>query len=214
MTSGNDIAWYFWCLQLWNSEERVRVDLSFPNVRFYKFLPEYGLSFKTAPLHCGLAPMYAYQQGSQSHHYFKHYGLMNKADRARKVARYNKYDPNEKWKGHSWYAALRNEKVDGDPIEDVIARLPESISKKKPLKPMNDHGKKTFMFRNKWGKAVPAVGEKQRGEFLKRGLVELPSLNQNVGAEAPVVPTPSVPVEPTASAADQKPKKTRTKKTK
>lgn len=188
MTHGHDVAWYFWCLQYWNDPSRVRMDLSFPNVRFWKVVPELGLHFQAVALHCGLAPRYAYQYGSQSGLWFGHYGLMKAEDRARKVARYAKYDPEAKYKGKSWYDALRNEKAASLPTDEAISRIPEFIYRNKPLKARSmSRNPEVFMFTNKHGKPVQAVGQKQREEFLKRGMKELTEITVNPHPEAPVL---------------------------
>ena len=196
LASGHDIAWYFWCLQLWNDDQHVRIDLSFPNVRFYKLTPDMptGLEFQASALHCGLAPMYAYNYGSQSNLFFKHYGLMTFEDRQRKIARYDKYDPQAKYKGKTWYDALRNEKAHAPPIEEVVDRLPELIKKTKRVNPsMKKEHREIFMFRNKHGRPVPAVGIKQRDEFLMReGFSLMTTVHVNANPEAAVVEAPVV----------------------
>ena len=199
MMSGHEVAWYFWCLQLWNDETRVRPDLSFPNIRFFKVVPELGLHFLAQALHCGLAPMYAYKYGSQSSLWFKHYGLMKREDRQRKIARYDRYDPNAKYKGKSWYDGLRNERAAHVPFEEIVKKLPEFIHRKKPVT-ANKHmskDKSIFLFVNKLGKTVTAVGEKQREEFAKRGFREL-DMKVNPNPEAPVVAAPEPVKEPEA----------------
>lgn len=191
LTRGTDVAWYFWCLQLWNSDDQVRLDLSFPNIRFYKVVPEFGLHFKAASLHCGLAPMYAYQWGSQSNLYFKHYGLMKAEDRAKKVARYEKYDPRAQFKAKDWYLGLKNEKARSVPIQEAIDQLPDIIYKSKVIKKHMNKDKEIFMFRNMRGKVVPAVGQKQREQFNKMGFTELSNIAVNPNPEAPVVEKPT-----------------------
>lgn len=201
MASGKDIAWYFWCLQLYNDERTVRPDLCFPNIRFWKYLPDLGLDFQPTPLHCGLAPRYSYRFGSQSGLWFKHYGLMLAADRARKVARYDKYDPKAKFKGKSWYDALRNERARGVPFEDMVARLPNFIYRaNSPKLGMSKRADKITFFRNKHGKVVEAVGEQQHTQFKAKGFVELPNMRIDGGVEAPVVPAaaPAAATAPTA----------------
>lgn len=195
LASGKDVAFYFWCLQLWNQDDMVRVDLSFPNIRFYKIVPDLGLYFQATALHCGLAPRYAYQLGSQSQFYFKHYGLMKFEDRKRKVERYAKYDPQEKYKGHSWYGALKNESINPKPIAQVIADLPGEILKRKDVKIMNKKDKQIFWFRNKFGRPVPAEGQKTRDQYLKAGMQELKELEVNPNPEAPVIAAPKTETE-------------------
>lgn len=207
MASGHDVGWYFFCLQLWNDGKKVRLDLSFPNIRFYKFLPELGLSFHPTALHCGLAPKYAYNFGSQSGLYFKHYGLMTLESRIRKIARYDRYDPKAKFKGKSWYDALRNEKARSVPIEEAVARIPEFIYKKKPLKAIMKQQKTIYMFRNFHGKPVPAVGEMQRDQFRKIGYQELQPIVIQSGGEAPVYEPRKVESASQESASASPPKK-------
>jgi len=192
MGAGHDVSWYFWCLQLWNDEENVRLDLSFPNIRFYKYDAALGPHFQTTALHCGLAPRYAYKYGSQSGFYFKHYGLMLPEDRAKKVARYNKYDPNAKYKAETWYKGLRNEKPSSViTFEDAVGRLPGFIYKKKPMRvtASNPAESKTsvYVFMNKHGKAVEAIGDKQRDQFTKAGMKELRRIDVHKGGESPVI---------------------------
>lgn len=185
LAGGHDIAYYFWCLQLWDSEGRVRLDLCFPNIRFYKLIPDW-LDYQATALHCGLAPRTAYQYGSQSDQYFLHLGLMDKESRERKIARYDKYDPDAKYKAKSWYDGLRNEKARTVSVEEALRKLPETIRRKK-FPTMSKKEKKVHFFRNKHNKIVPAVGEKQRDQFLKRGMVEVESIKVTTGGEAPVV---------------------------
>ena len=202
MAEGKDVAWYFWCLQLWNNENQVREDLCFPNVRFYRVVPELGITFQATPLHCGLAPQYAYRFGSQSGLYFKHYGLMLPEDRKRKVARYDQYDPKEKYKGHSWYSALRNEKINPITIEKAIEKLPQTIFRNKGVTKHMKKDRSVYFFRNKHGKVVEAVGSMQRDQFVKIGYQELQSISVQRGPEAPVVIPPSNEPSRQVTAAD------------
>lgn len=195
LATGNDIAWYFWCLQLWNEDDRVRLDLSFPNIRFYKVIADFGLNFQATPLHCGLAPRYAYQWGSQSNLYFKHYGLMKRQDRVNKIARYDKYDPDAKYKGREWYQGLRNEKAKTVSLDEAIQKLPDIIYKRKEIKKHMSKNNEIFMFRNKHGKPVPAVGDRQRDQFIKMGFIELSNLTVNSNREAEVIKSPEQDVD-------------------
>lgn len=108
----DEIAWYFMIVNLYGDEEHFAHDIGiqrFWNIRFYKFLPEYGLEFQRKNLHCGLAPPIAYQYGWHAPFYVKHYGLMKLEDRLSKADRYDKYDPNAKYKGKEYYEDLRRE---------------------------------------------------------------------------------------------------------
>lgn len=193
--SKTDVAYQFWCIQLWNDEKTWRPDLSFPNVRFYKFIPSFGLHFHPTALHCGLAPLYAYKFASDSGLIFKHYGLMDRENRRRKVARYDQYDPTAKYKGKEWYAGLRNESAHTLPFEEneaFYAMLKESNvierHKNKLPKTMNQKKARIFLFRNKHGKVVEAVGERQFNQFSKTpGFTYLQDIKRLGVIEAPVV---------------------------
>jgi hypothetical protein len=109
---GNEIAWNFLIVNLYNDREHFAHDAGiqrFWNVRFYKFLPQYGLEFQKKRLHCGLAPPIAYKYGWHAPYYVEHYGLMKREDRIRKIERYDKYDPNAKMKGQEYYDDLRKD---------------------------------------------------------------------------------------------------------
>lgn len=112
LASGTEIAWYFLVVNLYNDEQHFAHDVGiqrFWNIRFYKFLPEYGLQFQRKALHCGLAPPIAYKYGWHAPYYLLHYGLMKPEDRQRRVARYQKYDPNAVYKGKVYYDDLQRE---------------------------------------------------------------------------------------------------------
>lgn len=64
----------------------------FWNVRFYKYLPQFGLQFQKTNVHCGLGPPFAYKYAWHAPFYLLHYGLMKKEDRDKKAERYKKYD--------------------------------------------------------------------------------------------------------------------------
>jgi hypothetical protein len=110
--SGDEIAWYFFIINLYNDRDHFAHDAGiqrFWNIRFFKYLPAYGLQYQRKNLHCGLAPPIAYQYGWHAPYYLEHYGLMLTADRAAKMLRYQKYDPNKIWKAGSYYDDLGRE---------------------------------------------------------------------------------------------------------
>ncbi len=110
LAKGHEIAYYFMIVNLYNDKDHFAHSTGiqrFWNIRFYKYLPEYGLQFQKKNLHCGLAPPIAYGYGWYAPYYIEHYGLMLKEDRERKAQRYEKYDPNAKFKGRVYYDDLR-----------------------------------------------------------------------------------------------------------
>ena len=106
LTDGK-IGCYFYIVNLWDGPEYYHKGLSFWNIRFFKPKPEMGLQYLKQPLHCGLAPPYAYKFGTYVPYLVKHYGLMKSEDRLIKVARYEKYDPDARYKSSFYYDALK-----------------------------------------------------------------------------------------------------------
>lgn len=104
------IGYYFAVINLWNDEQHYRHDLSFWNIRYFKYTPEFGLNFERKNVHCGLAPPMQYKYGWHAPFMLKHYGLMRPEDRKKKVERYEKYDPNAVHKGREYYDSLIEEK--------------------------------------------------------------------------------------------------------
>jgi len=124
---------YFRVINLWNDEQHYAKELSFWNVRFYKSIPVDTL-FRKYPVHPGNAPNYFYhfsEAQSAVPHILLHRGLMDKANRQRKVERYNLYDPHARFKGQQYYDSLlvekegqvyNQEKVLKE-LQDYVARL-------------------------------------------------------------------------------------------
>jgi hypothetical protein len=115
-------AWYVYIANLWN--EGYRSDWSFWNVRFWCWqwkekLGDGFFKFENRPLHCGLAPKWCYTLNLHAPFLLTHYGLKEKENRMRKVARYEKYDPNQVYRSKSYYEALKTDHCE--------PYLPESI---------------------------------------------------------------------------------------
>lgn len=129
-----EIAYHFLVVNLYNDERHFAHSAGiqrFWNVRFYKYLPEYGLQFLRKNLHCGLAPPIAYQYGWHAPYYLLHYGLMLPEDRMRKQERYRKYDPNKRFKAGAYYDELVKElkMIEFDP-QGLLRKLRESTETK------------------------------------------------------------------------------------
>ncbi len=104
LTKWHSSAFYF--IQYWNDEKYYNPNLGFWSVRFWVERNK-GYKFSPLPLHCGSVPQWAVNNCSYAPHIIKHYGLMDKEDRMRKVERYKKYDPDNKIIGN-WYKNLSN----------------------------------------------------------------------------------------------------------
>jgi hypothetical protein len=139
LASGQEIAWYFMIVNLYNDKEHFAHDVGiqrFWNIRFYKYLPQYGLQFQNKKVHCGLAPPFAYGYGWHAPFYVEHYGLMKPEDRQKKVERYRKYDPKAVFKSEVYYNDLARElepKVfDRSKLLKQLAEIPDTQPRKMP----------------------------------------------------------------------------------
>lgn len=144
LASGEEIAYYFLVVNLYNDEDHFAHSTGiqrFWNIRFYKYLPEYGLQFQRKSLHCGLAPPIAYKFGWNAPYYLLHYGLMLPEDRERKRLRYQKYDPNKKFKAGTYYDELGQElpmrKLDREGLLLKLKESKETQIRKTPKLPDN-----------------------------------------------------------------------------
>lgn len=105
MTEGK-VSFYCYIVNMWNDLQHYAKGLSFFNIRAFKNTEEGGTQYLKKPVHCGLAPPYYYQLGTYVPIVVKHYGLMKREDRMKKVERYKKYDPRAIHKGRLYYNAL------------------------------------------------------------------------------------------------------------
>lgn len=119
-----EVAWSVYVTQLWDDETHYRPEISFWNIRLYQSKPEMGYRFEKKPLHCGIAPAWAYHYGWYAPILLMHYGLMDVSNRKRKAERYKRHDPTGKWKPLSWYRWLSNES-EGRPLnpETLVQEL-------------------------------------------------------------------------------------------
>lgn len=142
LASGGEIGYYFLVINLYNDEKHFAHSSGiqrFWNIRYYKYMPEYGLQFLRKSLHCGLGPPVVYKYGWHAPYYLLHYGLMLPEDRLRKQQRYLKYDPTKKFKAGAYYDELGKELPmrDFDP-ELMLKKLretPETQPRKTPTLP-------------------------------------------------------------------------------
>lgn len=110
------ISYNFHIINLWGDQNHYRHDLSFENIRYFRFRPELGLSFERKNVHCGWSPPAFYTYAWTAPHLVKHYGLMLEKDRKRKVERYEKYDPKAVFKGKEFYDKIAEKEIAGRPF--------------------------------------------------------------------------------------------------
>lgn len=109
LAQAGEYAYYFMIVNLYNDPEHFAHSAGiqrFWNIRFYKYMPQYGLEFQKKNLHCGLGPPFVYRYGWYAPYYVEHYGLMKKDDRIAKAHRYALYDPTAKFKDKVYYDEL------------------------------------------------------------------------------------------------------------
>lgn len=131
-----EVSRRFYFLQKWNSEDRMNEKLNFFDVRFYKWIPELGVSFHQYPVHCGMAPKWAYNYAWDAPLVVLHRGLMLKEDRERKVKRYEKYDPKQTFCSPFYYGMLKSDFA-GDiyDINDVQRKVEQMVAMNGTRKP-------------------------------------------------------------------------------
>lgn len=153
----NNQAFHVYIANLWN--DGYRSDWSFWNVRMWgwKYREKLGDSFfefEKRPLHCGLAPKWAYALNIHAPFVLEHYGLKEKEDRQKKVERYEKYDPDQRYRHPSYYEALKTDWAEEYDRDEVVRKVEQEIdSLKQPLHREPHIRKKDF------GKKVAVVRE-------------------------------------------------------
>jgi hypothetical protein len=100
-------AYYFWIVNLW--DDGYCRERNFWNIRAWKPVKENGLEWKRTPVHCGLAPAWAYHYGYYSPYLLKHYGLKDAERRKLKSERYDTYDPKSQFMQPEYYKSLRSQ---------------------------------------------------------------------------------------------------------
>lgn len=130
---------YFYIVNHWGDESHYHRGLSFWNIRYFKFLSGLGLQYLKKPLHCGLGPPYAYFYGTYVPHLVRHYGLMKKEDREKKVERYNQYDPRMEHKSPIYYETIAEDVKPATFNEEaVLNKIRDDVSKMFHQKKYND----------------------------------------------------------------------------
>lgn len=158
---------YVYIVNLWGKGWKKK--WSFWNIRVWKWN---GMTkFVNRPLHCGLAPEWAYHYGAYCPIVLLHKGLKLKSDRLRKVERYKKFDPNAQYRDISYYESLKDDKYD----ELNLGYIKEQIAKESnPVrKQHHDLPEKEYVYvKNKAGNIID-IPKKDLEETLKRGDIEL-----------------------------------------
>ena len=152
------ISWIFYFIDLWNDRLHFNPKLNFWNVRMYRYDTNFGMYIERKPLHCGLAPPVCYNYPTYTPFLIKHLGLMDPEDRKKKWDRYEKYDPDRKWKSDLYYNELRDGKPSPFNEERWMKRVTEEIATY-PVKPrLLFKGMEQYVFRRQ--------GRKEKKEWF------------------------------------------------
>jgi hypothetical protein len=139
---------------------------SFWNVRVWKWN---GVTkFANRPLHCGLAPEWAYHYASAVPIPLIHRGLKDREARQRKIARYKKYDPTAKYRDKSYYDALADDTYEEYDLEKIQESLDEEIREVVMKQPRDIRDKKFYIVESPDGRQMD-IPEASLEETLKRG---------------------------------------------
>jgi len=161
-------AYQVFIIDLWNDEEHYKVESCFWNVRMWRWNGE--TKFKQKPVHCGLAPEWAYHYHRFAPFTLKHYGLMKPEDRAKKVLRYEKYDPDAKHLDVKFYEMLKTNSAkdfDENKMCSIIEKEVETYKQTKP-KIMAEKIKVKYAYIKNPAGFVLDIPEKHLAETLKK----------------------------------------------
>lgn len=165
-----ETSWYFYVTQLWDDEEHWKPELSFWNVRMFASRPDLGHDFEHRPLHCGLAPKWAYHYAWYAPYLLTHRGLMDQKNRLRKAERYKMYDPVGRWKPLNWYRWLESKQAgEGLDRQKIIDQVTQEFVLKRERRPeVHMANNRTFVFLQRDDGSVIDVPEKSVAETLRR----------------------------------------------
>ena len=202
-----DVSYFFWFLELWDRTNQCREDILFDDIRFFKYLPQYGLTLKQWSVHCGLYPEKVASWGTHTNFYVKHYGLLKEEDRRKKYERYKKYDPDGKYLPKSWYEGLLAKNPPLRKIEELIkeinnlkfkfrekpmptARRTSASTAKRVWRFINPNGQLVIFDETEDAKAEAHANQRRNikgWEFLSEDIREESGLGSYKMAEVPIV---------------------------
>lgn len=126
-------AYHTFVVDLWNDEKHYKPESCFWKVQIWRWSG--NVEWTAKPLHCGLVPRWAASYNRYAPFLQIHKGLMRKEDRARKIARYEKYDPHAQYLAKPYYAMIRSDTAEPFDEEQVRATIAREVSTYKQTKP-------------------------------------------------------------------------------
>lgn len=163
-------AYKVFVVDLWNDAQHYKPESCFWNTRIWRWTG--NTEWTPKPLHCGLAPRWAAAYNRYAPFLLIHKGLMLKEDRARKIARYEKYDPHAKHLARPFYAMLHSDSAKDFDEESLHAIIEDEVktykqTRPRALPPMSQPKGRFAYVTNPGGMTID-IPEKQLAETLKR----------------------------------------------
>lgn len=160
-------AYHVYVVDLW--EGGYKPESCFWNVRLWRWTGE--TKFRAKPVHCGLAPEWAYLYHRHAPFILKHYGLIKKEDRERRIARYKRFDPHAEHLDRKYYDMLASDTFrpfDEDALHETVAAEVATYKQTKPTTSMTEKKQQRFAYvENPHGVTVD-IPEKHLAQTLKR----------------------------------------------
>lgn len=161
---------YCYIVNLWG--DGYNKQYSFGNVRAWSWAPkdkmtEQFYEFEQKPVHCGLAPKWAYGMRRHAPFVVLHHGLKDEKDRMKRVKRYEKYDKAQTHISNpDYYEELKkpNSKADVLNVKQIEERAIEEAGKLSPpphIQPLVPKQKNTVLVKRQHDGMVITV-EKDR----------------------------------------------------
>lgn len=163
-------AYHVFVVDLWNDPEHFKLESCFWNVRIWRWGGG-DTKFKVKPVHCGLAPEWAYHYHRHAPFALLHKGLMAKEDRERKIKRYERYDPHAEHLKKEYYEMLKDDAARPFDFAAMQKQVEEEVASYKETKPkefMNKTPKERFAYvKNPHGEVID-IPERHLQMTLKR----------------------------------------------
>lgn len=189
-------AYHVFVVDLWNDPEHYKPDSCFWNVRLWRWNGQ--TKFKEKPVHCGLAPEWAYYYHRFAPFVLKHYGLMKEEDRLNKIARYEKYDPQAVHLERKFYNMLKDKNAKPFDIDKICHTIEKEVADYKQTKPRPKDiaPEPRFAYvRNPAGR-IYDIPERDVAQTLKRpGFTFLEWINPRPGSEEAIIADEANPLE-------------------
>lgn len=178
-------AYHTFVVDLWNDEKHYKPQSCFWKVQIWRW--NGVVEWKQKPLHCGLAPLWAASYNKYAPFLMIHRGLMDPEDRARKIRRYQKYDPHARYLAKPYYAMLHSDTAEPFDEERMHDRIENEVAGYRQTKPRTTTAmqkpKENFFYVKNPGGMVVDIPERALAETLRRPGFELVGSADDAEAE-------------------------------